>query len=205
MTDDRLDQTYKLGRVLTAYGRPELAAELADRWTGPPGERDSLRELAELVNRELLRAAMVEAGLDPLEGEVENAHRLLTDESVSAGMRTQQRRELERSGVDVESLLEDFVTHQAVHTFLTESLGVEHGADGGPDQLERDRTALARLQSRTAAVTESTVERLRETGRLTIGSFDVFVDVSVYCRDCGTQLPVTDLLDQCGCDCEPET
>lgn len=199
--DDAADARYKVARVLSKYSLEEEAEELGDLWLGTGDEQYSLRELADRVNVSLLRAAMVEAGLDPLDGEVENAYRLLTDDDVSAGMRTQQRQELERAGVDVDEVLSDFVTHQAVHTYLTKGRGLEKPAGDDRRQRERDFETLRRLQSRTGVVTESTLERLRDTGRVTLGEFDVFVSVSVFCRDCGTQRTLDELVETEGCEC----
>lgn len=199
MAADHIDRRYKVGRVLAERNLEGFAARLETRWTE---EGESLRDLADRLNRRVLEAAMVEAGLDPLAGEVENAYRLLTEEDVSPGMRVQQRRELEEAGVDVEAIERDFVTHQAVHTYLIEALGAEKRDATASEQVERDRDALRRLRGRVESVTASTVERLEDTDRLTMGAFDVFVDVSVYCRDCGTQRSVDDLLDRGGCDCE---
>jgi len=145
---------------------------------------------------------MAEAGLTPLEGAVENTYRLLTDEDVSPGMRTQQRRELADQGVDVEQVESDFVTHQAVYTYLTTVLDATKDTATAEEQQEKDRTALNRLRNRTEAVTRSTLERLRDTDRLLLGQFDVFVDISVYCRDCGTQRSLEALFDRGGCDCD---
>lgn len=198
MATDDIDPQYKVGRVLERRGLEPLAARLEALWVA---EGHSLRDLADRLNRRVLEAAMVEAGLDPLEGEVENAYRLLTDDDVSPGMRVQQRQELADAGVDVDAVEDDFVTHQSVHTYLIEVLGAEKDGSTASEQIERDGDALRRLQGRVESVTVSTVERLRDTGRLTLGDVDVFVDVSVYCRDCGTQRSVGELLERGGCDC----
>lgn len=61
---------------------------------------------------------MEDAGMDPLEGEVENAYRLLTEESVSSGVRTETRKKLERNGDGVNQVEADFVTYRVVRTDL---------------------------------------------------------------------------------------
>lgn len=199
-TDDGRARRYKVARVLAAHDLEELAEGLGDRWLGRGGEEESLRGLAERINVAVLRSAMAEAGLDPLDGEARNAYRLLTDDEVSAGMRTQQRQELERAGVDVEAIRSEFVTHQAVYTYLTRGLGLEKSTDED-HQRERDFEALGRLRSRTAAVTESTLGRLRDTDRIALGQFEVLVNVDVVCRDCGTRLTLDELVDGGGCRC----
>ncbi len=44
---------------------------------------------------------------------------MLTDDDVSSGARTKAVHRLERTGVDVERLEADFVSHRAMRTYLT--------------------------------------------------------------------------------------
>lgn len=80
---------------------------------------------------------MASVDLEPLDGEVRNTYRLLTDEDVSSGMRTAKRNELERAGVDVESVERDSVTHQAIYTYLTAVLDVSKQGQDDVDPLEK--------------------------------------------------------------------
>jgi hypothetical protein len=140
--------------------------------------------------------------VDPLEGEAENAYRLLTDEDVSVGVSTQQRNRLQREGVDVATIEDDFVTHQAVHTYLTAVLDVSKASETTSDPLEKHEQRIQRLRSRTEAVTENSLSELRTGGSLSLGEHNVIVDIQVYCRDCGTQQDIASLLSEGGCDCE---
>lgn len=191
----------KVERVMETYGLDGYGEELAARWLGEHGEKQSLRSLADEFNREVLGAAMRDAGMSPLEGEVENAYRLLTDGDVSEGMRTQTRSRLEAEGVDVEQIQRNFVSHQAIHTYLTEHRGVSYEVSE-QDQLEKDLDRINRLQSRLVAVVEDSLDRSRNAERLTVGDADVFVETRVLCSDCGASYPVAELVDRGGCDCE---
>jgi hypothetical protein len=192
---------YKVTRVSEKHGLDDLEDYLARRWTGEGGERASLRTLADETNKRILRAAMADVGLDPLPGEAANTYRLLTDNDVSQGVRTNTRRHLEGEGVDVEALEQDFVSYQAVRTYLVEGRGVTHEADNAP--VETALTTISRLQSRTTAVAEQKIEQLQSTGAIQSGATRVFLDLRVFCEDCGTQYDVATFLDQAGCDCEP--
>jgi hypothetical protein len=196
------NRRYKVGRVLSEYGLLDLHEELPDRWVGADGEATSLRELADQFNVAILERAMEEAGADPLEGEAENAYRLLTDDDVSVGVRTQQRNRLEREGLDVDALEDDFVTHQAVHTYLTEAVGVSKKRGDDTDPMEKHEQRVQRLRSRTEAVTENSLSELTSAGTLTLGEHNVVVDLQVYCRDCGSQFDAATLFRRGGCDCE---
>jgi hypothetical protein len=61
---------------------------------------------------------------------------------------------------------------------------------------------LQRLTERVRSVADRSLTQLRDTGRLTLGEFRLFVDVSVLCEDCGSQYSVVELIRRGGCDCE---
>ncbi|WP_440009481.1 rod-determining factor RdfA [Halomicrococcus sp. SG-WS-1] len=194
----------KVQRVIDEYELAGMGEQLEAYWTGDDEEEYSLRELADVFNRAVLRAALDRAGASPLEGEVENTHRLLTDDSVSSGVRTETRNALARDGVAVEELEDDFVTHQAIHTYLTKHRGVSYESSADEtDQVEKSAETIQRLRTRTAAVTETTLENLETTDRITLGDFDVIVDVRVLCDTCGRSYTVDEILEDGGCGCPP--
>lgn len=190
---------YKVGRVARAYDLDSAGDELVERRTRE--DPASFRELAAYFNRAVLRAAMEEAGMDPLDGEVENAYRLLSDEDVSSGVRTETRKRLERNGVDVDGVESDFVTYQAIRTYLQEARDVTREAPTAEERIESVDGAVKRLQSRTTSVTEEKLGQLRDTDRIDLGEFRVLLDLRVFCDDCGNQYEVGELLERGGCDC----
>lgn len=190
----------KVARLIDEYDLDGIGAEMERRWTAPDDERTSLRDLAAFFNQRLLAAAMNAAGSQPLAGEVENTYRLLTDEETSSADRTQTRRRLERDDVSVEELQSDFVTYQAIRSYLTEHRGAEYATD------DRDRTVVEaenvqRLRGRVETVTEEKLDRLRRNTDFDLGEFMLFVDVSVLCEDCGQRYGIDELLERGGCDC----
>lgn len=184
----------KVARLIDAYELSGMGNELEARWTDDD-DRMSLRELADYFNRRLLAAAMEDARMRPVDGEVENIYRLLTASDVDAGNRTTARRRLEREDVDVEQLERDFVSHQAVYTYLIGERGVESPDQGG-DPIGSSRETLQKLRSRTVAVTENTLERLKRADYMEAGNYDVLVDIRVVDQDTGRQEDVLSLLDQ---------
>jgi len=196
------NRRYKVGRVLAEHDLLDLHGSLPELWLGRDGDAESLRALADRINVATLRAAMESAGMDPLDGEAENAYRLLSDDDVSVGVRTQQRNRLDRVGVDVDSVESDFVTHQAVHTYLTEALEVSKERSTDADPLSKHRDRIQRLQSRTEAVTDNSLSELTAAEELGLGRHSVVVDVQVYCRDCNSQYDLSSLFDRGGCECE---
>lgn len=106
----RLIDEYDLG--------PAFGDELETPWTSDGGNRLSLRALADLFNRALLDAAMNESGMSSIDGDVENPYRLLSDDEVSSGMRTEAPARLDRKGVDINVLYEDCGAQYGVFNLL---------------------------------------------------------------------------------------
>jgi hypothetical protein len=119
-------------------------------------------------------------------------------------MRTEVRRQLERDGVDLDSVESDFVSHQAIHTYLREHRGAELETEE-ESRIEKETRTIRRLQGRISVVTESGLTRLSNAGDVTIGDFEVLTDVQVYCSDCGSQYEAVELIERGGCDCESDT
>jgi len=191
----------KVGRLIETYGLESMGSELERAWLGDGQERQSLRDLADRFNRALLVAAIRDAGMDVVDGEPANFYRLLTAEDVSAGKRVEARNRLERAGIDVERLEDEFVTYQAIRYYLTEVRGASYDPDRGTDQVERERDTIDRLRSRVETIVRDTVDRLQAADTLTVGEYRVFVSIDIRCQDCGTRHSISDLLDRGGCDC----
>lgn len=207
MTDNGDDGTAsgrrsKVGRVIAERELDGLGDELERRWTGDRGERQSLRELADWFNSRVLEAAMAAAGEQVLDGEAANLYDLLTGDEVSGGTRTEAERRLARTGVDVDEVKRDFVSHQAVHTYLTDYRNVEGPSNETERSVDDATETIQRLRNRTNAVVERTVGALHDADEISVGDFDVFVDVRVSCNDCQRTYDVTDLLRNGGCDCQ---
>ncbi|WP_460562594.1 rod-determining factor RdfA [Halorubrum pallidum] len=200
MTDTSSRPNSKVARVIEAYDLAGLGAQLERQWTGADGDRTSLRDLADVFNRRVLEAAMRDAGSSAVESDVASAYAALTDEETGSADRMRKRRDLEQAGIDVDAVLDDFVTHQAVHTYLTSYREAEL-PDRSEGRVDRKLETLERLQGRTAAVTESTVESLVEAGELTDHDYELLIDVRAICPDCGSDYAVSDLLRSGGCDC----
>lgn len=189
----------KVARLLEEYDLIELGEELERLWTADD-DRRSLRELAAYFNRRLVGRRLAESDVQVLDGETENVYRLLTDDDVSRAERTRVRRRLERDGIDVDSLEADFVTYQAIRTYLKDHRGAEY-TPAESDPIERETESLQQLRGRITAVTDEKLARLRDDDHLSLGEFRTLVNVRVVCESCGTQWEVQELLEREGCDC----
>ncbi|AUG46181.1 hypothetical protein BVU17_01060 [Haloarcula taiwanensis] len=194
----------KVSRLIDEYDLDGVGATLERRWTADGDAGASLRELATEFNHRLVEAALAAENEAPLDGEAANLYRLLTDDEASTGARTKARHRLRRSGLDVDALRSDFVSHRAVRSYLTSCRGVtppSERADDG-DALDRRKRSLDRLVGRLERVTEGTVQDLSNAGELTVDDADVYVDVQVHCPTCDAQYELHDLLSRGGCDCQ---
>jgi len=199
--DDSSGRQIKVVRLIDEYDLGDIGAEMERRWTTTGDEQMSLRSLADFFNQQLLAEAMAASGMQPLTGEVETILDLLTSEDTSDAEQTRIRRRLEREDIDVEGLTDDFVTYQAIRTYLKEYRDAEYATD------DRDRTVvelenIQKLRGRTATVMESKLEQLQNGDHIDLGEFSLFVDIGVLCSDCGRQFEVDELLERNGCDCD---
>lgn len=193
----------KVARLLQEYELQDLGEELEQLWTAQ-NDRYSLRELADHFNQQLLRQQLAEVNEQPLDGEIENIYRLLTTADVSGAEQTRVRRKLERNGIDVDAVESDFVTYQAIRTYLKDYRGAEY-SPSEMDPIEREHQNLQQLRGRTAAVTEGKIEQLRENDEIVLSEFRTLVNIQIVCEECNTQREVTDLLDHGGCACLEES
>lgn len=196
-TDER--PSSKVARVIDAYDMEGMGEYLESAWTGEDGSRTSLRDLADEFNRSVLAAAIRESGATATDHDVAASYRVLTGDDVSNADTLRKERELERDGVDVAALRRDFVTHQAVYTYLTEYRDAEL-EDQAIDPEKKIET-LERLEGRTAAVGESTLSSLVEADAVTDRDYELFVEVRAVCEECGSDYALVDLIGAGGCDC----
>lgn len=193
--------TSKVAAVIDKNDLDRLGDELEARWTGEGRKRKSSRDRADIFNQRLIQAALDEAGASVLEREVAKMYELLTDDDVSSGVKTQTRKRLEREGINVEEFRADFVSHQAVHTYLRKYRNVTRNVEQA-DQTSKYVQSVNQLENRTMAVTVTNVDRLHQMDRVDIGDFDVLVNVQIFCNDCGSVYEIGDLVEEGGCDCQ---
>jgi hypothetical protein len=193
----------KVARLIEAYDLLGLGDELEQLWTAEE-DRRSLRELATYFNQQLLQRAFEEANVQYLDGEIENIYRLLTDDEVSSAETTRVQRRLERDGIDVQETRGDFVTYQAIRSYLQEDRGAEY-TESEQNPLEREKTTVQKLRGRMVSVIDGNVEQLQESNKITLGEFQTLADIRIVCEDCNSQFEIVELLDRGGCHCETET
>lgn len=198
MNDDDGPDT-KVRRVIRTYGLADMGQTLEAAWTGQTGERTSLRDLADEFNKTVLEAAVREASNRSVDIDILSTYETLqngTGEEV-----TRAKRRLERKGVTVDKLTTDFVSHQAIHTYLTEDREASL-PDTDENRAEQKIETIEKLQSRLSAVTESAISSLSNDGKIDTDDYDVLVDVRTVCPHCGADVSARQIITRGGCDCE---
>lgn len=198
MSDGTRNRGTKVARIIEKYDLSGTGAELEAAWIGESGERTSLRDLADEFNETVLRSVLEANGVSPLNFEVTGTYEALRHGSASD--ETRARRRLEREGVDVDELTGDFVTHQSVHTYLTDERDASL-PDQDENAVERRTETIEKLEGRTAVVTEASINSTLSDEELDRVDYDVIVDVQVVCSACGSTYDAGELLRQGGCRC----
>ena len=196
MGDSSAHTCCKIGRDCAKYDLSGLDENLCRR----RADGASLRDLQEFVNERVLERALADANADVV-GDPENIYRLLRDDEVSSGRQAELRSRLERAGIDIEAVENDFVSHQTVRDHLKECLDVDTSRQSSID-IERATRNINWAESRSKAVIKQTLDQLRSANQLATDDLDVTQTVRVTCTGCGETYRVTDLLDRGGCECE---
>ena len=204
-TKSRSEPAGKVARVLYQYDLEALGEELEERWTREEN-RMGLRELADHFNKRLLAESLAENETNILEGEMENYYHLLTDDDVSSGTRIQAENKLEQQGVDVDELRSNFVSRQAIHTYLTKQRNVtyEPEVQTSNDRVTARIDTIRRIKSRLGAVSNQILYQLAQSGDISNESPHLTVLVQVTCERCSTQYTITEFISNGGCDCETD-
>lgn len=187
----------KLGRVARSRGLEALDRRLSDR----RADGASLRDLERFVNVELLDRALRDASTDVV-GEVGDVYDVLVGDDGSAGERTELRSRLARGGVDVDALLEAFVSYQTVRSHLGDCLGVETGRERTLDPDDA-RGTIEWARARSEGIVGRTLDRLARDGGVAAGDLEVSHVIRVSCTRCGVTATVGQFVEGGGCDCDP--
>jgi hypothetical protein len=82
-----------------------------------------------------------------------------------------------------------------MHTYLREIRGAQQPEKTPTERRDAARERVQKLQDRTAAVTEDTVESLQRQGLVDDGDISVLVDIQVVYTESGEQYDVFDLFE----------
>lgn len=131
--------------------------------------------------------------------EVIRAHqRVVMDAS-----RREARHELEQAGIDVDEVLDDFVSYQTVRKHFNQCLGEDTSVEYTPD-IGDARDTFGALVQRVKNVVSRTINRFRKYNAVSIGEPDVIVSIKLRCGDCGRTHNLGSFLNDPRCECADE-
>lgn len=188
----------KVARVIEEYNLEGMGEQMEAEWTGEMGERTSLRGLAEKFNTAVVETVLRKAGISLMNFEVSGTYETLKNGSKPE--KTRAKRRLEREGINPDNLINNFVSHQAIHTYLKKDREASLPKNE-TDPVEGKIKAIEKLQGRVTAVTESSISSLSSSKHLDSDSYDVLVDTRIVCPKCGSDYSVGELLRSGGCQC----
>jgi len=133
-------------------------------------------------------------------GDPSSVYETLTGDDVSPEKRADLTDQLEFVGIDVERVLEDFVSHQTIKHHLNDCLEIDTSREG-IDSIEEGRAKIQWSQDRHRTVLENTVDQLLRANLVSLGDFEITHTTSITCTDCGASYRLEEVLDGQGCDC----
>jgi len=181
--------------MINKYGLENLNQQLCNRHS----ENDSLRDLAEFVNKRILTAATDRADAY-LVLEIDSIYDLLTGADISAGRQTDMEMKLKNEGVDIDTGKDDFVSHQTVKKHLNEELGQDTSKQTDFGQSDA-RSRIEWSKSRHTAVVENTLSQLQAANDISDNDFMVISSIQVSCKEYGRTYHVHEFIENCGCGC----
>ncbi|CCC40567.1 rod-determining factor RdfA [Haloquadratum walsbyi] len=195
----------KIERIADEYDLSGLGDELVFRWLGENGyERESLRDLADRVNNRLIHAA-VDDSLTLLDGEAENIRRLLTDDDVTMGERTETRQNLKHKGIDINHLESSLISYQSVYNYFKRDRNISRKSQETTQDPTSSLEPIQKLANRLRAIVTNNIDQWTRKNVVTDGSYDVDVAVWITCQDCGERWSPAAFLDESGCQCTNTT
>lgn len=190
----------KVAKLIAKYDLDGIGDTLERKWTASGEERRSLRELAEIFNKRILQSTIENAEITPLSGDIDGIYLRLRGDKGTSADQTRVKRRLEREGIDVDTLQSDFVSYQAIRSFLKEERNAEYSTNANP--VERDKNNIQQLRNRTISITETKLDGLVKKDQIRLGSHEITVDINVFCEECDRQFDVIEILSQKGCECK---
>lgn len=73
------------------------------------------------------------------------------------------------------------------------------------DPVENEATNIRQLKRRITTITDGKLAQLRDADYITLGKFELLLDMRILCEDCGARYQVSDLLERKTCECTHDT
>lgn len=196
----------KIGRNIDRYDLVGLNEDLHHR---RDGRDESLRDLADYINKRILEAALSETGIDltnvaygavSSDGALAAVYETLTSDMAPADRKARVQKRFEQNGIDVEEIESHWVTHPTVRSHLNECLDIDTTRRTRITP-ETARNTIEWARTRCGRVVEQTVSRLVSADIVAICDIEVSVLIQIMCSECDTTYRFGELLEEKSCDC----
>lgn len=188
----------KIERISEKYGIDDLGHELEERWLASGDDHMSLRELADYVNVKILKSTVNNEW--PRPQEFSHIYSVLTSNDISPEKFEELRKNLTMLGIDVDDIKADFVSHQAVHSYLRNYRNVEYERE--QRSIEEDLETVHRIRSQLINITGSIIKKHRLKNDFNGDTYDINVDIQIHCKECDYSSSVEQYLENKGCECQ---
>lgn len=172
----------KIIRVAEQYEMNSIGEEMAKKWGVQDNEQGhTLKELRDHFNREVLRRAMMNAGMDIYPGEIEASYKYLFDDAEPESMKKDVEIRLEENGVDVDQIVDDFINSpQTILNYLHEVEGVELQREkDSRTSSEKSLNHIQSLNKRYENVVRKILDRLVRTDKLPESDYSIEINCIV--------------------------
>lgn len=186
----------KVQRVTEAYHLSGINDELRRRYESDDA---TLHELANYIND---RVTSVTLGSieNPVEAEPATVRAALSEaEDMPATKRDNIRAAL-AGRIDINVLIDSFVSHETVRRHLNEHLDVST-SQGGFETIEELQEALDAYQEQYENGVKSALERASKKGLVDGDQYRIF-STRIECQHCSETYRLQDLLERRGCSCQ---
>lgn len=172
----------KIVRVAEEYDMTSIGEEMAKEWSVQDDEqRKTLKQLRDHFNRQVLRRAMIDAGMDIYPGEIEASYKYLFDDTEPESMKKDVEIRLDDNGVDIDQIVNDFINSpQTILNYLHEVEGVElQRNDDSKTSSEKSLNHIQSLNKRYENVVEKILDRLIRQDKLPSSNYSIEINCIV--------------------------
>jgi hypothetical protein len=186
----------KVQRVTEAYHLSGINDELRRRYESDDA---TLYELANYIN-DRITSVTLSSIENPVEAEPATVRAALNEaEDMPATKRDNIRAAL-AGRIDINVLIDSFVSHETVRRHLNEHLGVSTSR-GGFETIEELQEALDAYQEQYENGVKSALERASKKGLVDGDQYRIF-STRIECQHCSETYRLQDLLERRGCSCQ---
>lgn len=185
----------KIQRVAEAYGLSGIDQELRRRYES---ENATLHGLANYIN-DRVTGITLDATDDSVEAEPATVRAALNEAEDMPAIKRDNIRATLAGQVDIDVLVDSFVSHETVRRHLNEHLDVSTSR-GGFETIEALQEALDAYQEQYENGVRSALERANKKGLMDGDQYRIF-STRIECQHCSETYRLQELLESRGCSC----